>query len=108
MEEEFVQRIDFVLSYTQIMSMLLNDETTGIRVTLGITEKGAIKVEADGIKHDSSGRITRISDPQHPCPIPPDCPQKVDCPQKLSAHMGTGINSASTGLAGIAKVFFNK
>lgn len=102
------QQIDFALGYEQIIKMLFNAESNGIRITLGITITGEIVVESSGIKIDNSGVITITSESERPCPIPPGCPTNEECRQKALATMPPEVNTGSLNLLSIFETFINR
>lgn len=87
MPPKIVQRIDFVLSLKQVLQMCITEEdTNGIMLTLGITDKAEIIFTSEGVCWD--GKTMRsTSGPVGPCPIPPDCPKNVDCINNLNQIM---------------------
>jgi len=91
---EIVQRIDFVLSLQQILKMCIsNEDTTGIMLTLGITDKAEIIFTTEGVCWNGTS-MRSTSEPTRPCPIPPDCPAKADCVNKLTELMPASVNAS--------------
>lgn len=90
----FVQKIEFVLSYEQIIRMIKLRETQGIRITLGVTETAEIVILCDGIKRDSQTReIISQSATEPVCPVPPGCPTDPACVAKFNVLLPEGITS---------------
>ena len=103
-----VQRIDFVLNLQQILKMCISkEETNGVMLTLGITDKAEIIFTTEGVCWDGS-TMKSTSEPTQPCPIPPDCPKNADCITKLTELMPASVNAAKFINLESANEFINK
>jgi hypothetical protein len=92
---QHVQRVDFILTLSQVIEMIADRDTTAIRISMGITEAATIEFFAEGVKYETAtGDIRSSSGIQILCPVPPDCPRNANCRQKFQQLLNPAVSSA--------------